>query len=305
MDPTQNPEPSPSLNTPTELLRPVCAGDDLIHEIGETQAGPDQLAIWWLGQSGYCFKWNGRVLYIDLYLSEHLTAKYAETDKPHIRMTESPLRGPQIRDAELVLSSHKHSDHLDPGTLPELFQASPSARLLLPKSLIAHAEALGLNRERLIPTDDGERHEFEGITIEPLPSAHEALDWTEEGGYPYLGFLLRFGEFTVYHSGDTVPYEGLEDRLRAARLDLAFLPINGRDERRKALGVPGNMTIEEAVELTTAVRPKVVIPHHYDMFTFNTADVREFEAVLKRRVPEQAYRILRCGERWIYSRSRR
>lgn len=283
------------------LMQPICRGEELLEEIRETPIGMDALAVWWLGQSGYAFKWNGRVLYVDLYLSEHLTAKYADTDKPHIRMTEAPFRGGDLADAELILASHKHSDHLDPGTLPELFTSSPNARLLLPKSLADYAFSLGLDRGRLIPADAGEEHEWNGIRIRPIPSAHESLDWTEKAGYPYLGFLIHFGPITVYHSGDTIPYEGLGETLRLAQVDLAFLPINGRDERRKALGVPGNMTIEEAVELCEAAKPKVVIPHHYGMFTFNTADVREFERSLKQRLPEQRYKILQCGERWLYS----
>jgi L-ascorbate 6-phosphate lactonase len=283
-----------------ELLKPVRSGENLLSEIRETHTGLYELAVWWLGQSGYAFKWQDRILYVDLYLSEHLTYKYADTDKPHVRMTESPLRGGQITDAELVLASHKHSDHLDPGTLPDLLAASPRAHLLLPQSLVSHACLLGLPPDRLIPTDAHEIHDFEGIAVEPIPSAHEAFDWTDEGGYPYLGFLIRFGPITVYHSGDTIPYDGLEDTLRNADPDLIFLPINGRDERRKALGVPGNMTIDEAVELTAAVRPKAVVPHHYDMFTFNTADVREFEAKLRERLPGQGYKILQCGEGWVY-----
>ncbi len=62
------------------------------------------------------------------------------------------------------------------------------------------------------------------------------------------------------------------------------------------------MTLAESVEVTKAVRPRVVIPHHYDMIRFNTADVNEFTALLKREAPEQAVRVLRCGERWIYAR---
>jgi L-ascorbate metabolism protein UlaG (beta-lactamase superfamily) len=285
------------------LIRPRVAGKELLAEIRETSVGEDALAVWWLGQSGYALKWNGRVLYVDLYLSEHLTAKYAATDKPHVRMTEAPLHGRQIEDAGLILASHKHSDHLDPGTLPDLFAASSDARLLLPKSLVEHTVSLGLARDRLVPIDADEKFEWNGVRIEAIPSAHEGLDWTPEGGYPYLGFLLRFGSVVVYHSGDTIPYDGLDERLKAAKLDLAFLPINGRDARRKALGVPGNMTIEEAVEVCAAAKPRVVVPHHYDMFAFNTADVAEFAARLAQRLPGQSYRILQCGERWIYEKN--
>ena len=76
---------------------------------------------------------------------------------------------------------------------------------------------------------------------------------------------------------------------------MLFLPINGRDPAR---GVPGNMTAAEAVDLATGVRPRFVVPHHYDMFTFNTVPVEVFEAEARRLPPEVEPRILRCGERW-------
>ena len=31
--------------------------------------------------------------------------------------------------------------------------------------------------------------------------AHNRLDWTPLGGYPYLGYLARFGACTIYHAG--------------------------------------------------------------------------------------------------------
>jgi L-ascorbate metabolism protein UlaG (beta-lactamase superfamily) len=73
-----------------------------------------------------------------------------------------------------------------------------------------------------------------------------------------------------------------------------FLPINGRDPAR---GVPGNMNAAEAVDLANIVRPRFVVPHHYDMFTFNTVPVATFEAESRRLVSGVCPRVLRCGER--------
>jgi L-ascorbate metabolism protein UlaG (beta-lactamase superfamily) len=111
----------------------------LLNDITTTRLGEGEVALWWLGQSGYAIKTASVLFYVDLYLSEHLTAKYAATEKPHIRMTEAPLRGNDITKAAWVFASHKHSDHLDPGTLPLLFVASPDAKLVLPAALTDHA----------------------------------------------------------------------------------------------------------------------------------------------------------------------
>ena len=103
---------------------------------------------------------------------------------------------------------------------------------------------------------------------------------------------------TLYHSGDTIIYEGLAERLRRFDIDIAFLPINGTDARRDQLGVPPNMNMYEAVALAQQVGARLLIPHHYDMFTFNTADVAEFERVAQEA--GQPYRILCCGERYCW-----
>src|ERR1700687_5957248 len=105
------------------MIEPVQKGQQLLADIRQTRVEPGQVAIWWLGQSGYAIKTASILFYVDLYLSEHLTAKYAHTEKPHIRMTEAPLHGDDITDAEWVFASHKHSDHLDPATMPALFRA--------------------------------------------------------------------------------------------------------------------------------------------------------------------------------------
>src|SRR5436190_22480478 len=44
--------------------------------------------IWWLGQSGFLIVHRGQAIVLDPYLSDSLTHKYADTDKPHIRLTE-------------------------------------------------------------------------------------------------------------------------------------------------------------------------------------------------------------------------
>jgi L-ascorbate 6-phosphate lactonase len=284
------------------MIQPKQHGKTLLDDIDATQPAADEIAIWWLGQSGYAIKTASVLFYIDLYLSEHLTAKYAATEKPHIRMTASPLRGGEIAGAEWVLSSHKHSDHLDPGTMPDLFSSSPRARLILPLALVDHAVSLGLPRERLIPTRGDETITAGPMTIHSIPAAHAEFDYDDESGYPYLGYVIEVDGFQLYHSGDTIIYDGLADRLKQYRLDVAFLPINGTDERRLTLNVPPNMNMREAVELAGTIQPRLVIPHHYDMFTFNTADVDEFVEIAQRAGLDHA--VLHCGQRFIWKRPR-
>ena len=61
--------------------------------------------------------------------------------------------------------------------------------------------------------------------------------------------------------------------LKSFNTDVALLPINGNKPERR---VAGNLDCKEAAELGKAINAKCVIPCHYDMFEFNTADVNEF-----------------------------
>ena len=54
--------------------------------------------------------------------------------------------------------------------------------------------------------------------------------------------------------------------------------------------------------LAAAIRPRFLVPHHYDMFTFNTVPIQVFEGEA-RRLPEGVTpRVLRRGERWEVKR---
>ena len=154
--------------------------------------------------------------------------------------------------------------------MPDLLAASPGARLVLPEAIVEHAVGLGLPADRLVGLDAGETFASGGFTVRAVPSAHEGLDTDDRGRHLYLGFVIEAEGLRLYHSGDSLAYDGLAGRLGPGPFDVLFLPINGRDPAR---GVPGNMSAAEAVDLAAAVRPRFVVPHHYDMFTFNTVPV--------------------------------
>lgn len=67
------------------------------------------------------------------------------------------------------------------------------------------------------------------------------LEQDEHGDHRFIGLVVQAGSWTIYHSGDRITYDGLVDRLRNWKIDLALLPINGRDPRR---AVAGNFSAE-------------------------------------------------------------
>jgi L-ascorbate metabolism protein UlaG (beta-lactamase superfamily) len=272
------------------MIQPTLHDDAFLADIAAVRSSPpnDRLALWWLGQSGFLVSVRGSWLLFDPYLSDSLTKKYAATDKPHVRMTARVVDPARLDFIDVVTSTHTHTDHLDADTLRPLLAASPNARLVLPRANIAFAaQRLGADfQSRFAPLADGERLTLGRFTIEAVPAAHEEL------APEFAGFVVTIGPYRIYHSGDTVLYPGMEDRLRPFQITLALLPINGRAPERR---VSGNLDGPEAARLAHAIGAHCVVPCHYEMFAFNTASPDSFIAECRRL--GQCHSVLRAGER--------
>ena len=248
--------------------------------------------FWWLGQSGFLVRVDGATLLFDPYLSDALTEKYATTDKPHQRMTAIAIDAAQLDFVDVVTSSHNHTDHLDAATLRPLIGANPALKMVAPAANLEFvAQRLGERLPALVGLNDGETVTVAGWEISAVPAAHETLQTDATGRHKFLGFVARRGGLTFYHSGDTVPYPGMAEKLRPFGVDVALLPINGRLPQRR---VDGNLWGREAAQLAHDIGARLAVPCHYEMFKFNTETPEEFVAECRRL--GQPFRVVRCGE---------
>lgn len=279
-----------------DLIPAFRKGPALQEEIHQAKRNgtADAFDVWWLGQSGFLIQWNGSCVLFDPYLSDSLTRKYASTPKPHVRMSERVIEPPLLDCIDIVTSSHNHTDHLDADTLIPLLKTNPGLTFIIPEAnrdfvcdrvQCPHDFPVGLN--------DGGQVNVKGFTFHGVPAAHNELERDEKGRCRFMGYAVRFGKFSLYHSGDTLWYEGLEKILAPFQVDVAFLPINGNDPSR---GVAGNLDCPEAARLGKAIGARFVIPHHYNMFAFNTADPGDF--VREAEKNGQPHAVLRHGEKW-------
>jgi len=239
------------------------------------------VALAWLGQAGFAVRCGDIRVLIDPYLSDYLSRKYQGKEYPHVRLMPSPLAPEDVADIDAVLCSHRHSDHMDPGLLPGLVTRLPACRYAVPAAEREGADALGLPAGRTWYVNAGDRIQLApGSGRFAVPAAHEELKTDPEGRHFFVGYVLRCGDVTLYHSGDCTPYEGQADLLGPGRVDVALLPVNGRDAYRLSRGVIGNMDFDEAVALCRAARIPWMMPHHFGLFEFNTVD----PDVLRRKV---------------------
>jgi len=273
-------------------MNPAYQKDEaLLADIVQTRA-EGRSRLWWLGQSGFLVVTPQATVLFDPYLSDSLTQKYAATDKPHIRVTERVIAPELLTGIDVITSSHNHTDHLDAATLLPLFMANPMAKLIIPR---ANREfvlgRLGSVEERLVELDAGENTRVGDITFHGIAASHNTVERDESGCCKFLGFVAQFGGLTFYHSGDTLMHDGLIPALAAFRPDVAFLPINGNKPERR---VAGNLDGREAAELARHIHAGLAIPHHFDLFAFNTASPDLFKTECQ--LLGQKYRVLQSGE---------
>jgi L-ascorbate metabolism protein UlaG (beta-lactamase superfamily) len=277
-----------------QLIPAVKKDESLIAEMDSFLGDKDHFHIWWLGQSGYLLQWKGERVLIDPYLSDSLTKKYADTKKPHVRMSERVLNPSLLKNISIVSSSHNHTDHLDGETLIPVIQNNPGIKFIIPEANRAFAcERVKCASDFPIGLNDGRSVRIGSFSFHGIPAKHNEIDRDENGNCRYMGYVIEFGRWKIYHSGDTLWFPEMESLLKPYKIDLALLPVNGNDPSR---GVAGNLDAKEAVHLAKSINAGCVIPCHYHMFLFNTADPELF--IQEAKLNEQSFVVLQHGERW-------
>ena len=264
---------------------------DLLSEVERHADDKNNFHLWWLGQSGYLLTYKGERILFDPYLSDSLTKKYASTNKPHVRMSERVIDPALLKNISVVSSSHNHTDHLDGETLIPLLKNNPGIKFIIPEANRSFVcERVKCDELFPVGLDDGISVTIGSFSFFGVPASHNEIEKDDQGRCRFMGYVIRFGRWTIYHSGDTLLYDGMERKLIPYKIDLALLPINGNDPAR---GVAGNLNATEAVSLAKETGTRMVIPCHYDMFTFNTADPASFAMVAEKA--GQPYTVLRPG----------
>ncbi len=150
---------------------------------------------------------------------------------------------------DVVLISHGHRDHFDPGSI-EALPGAPT--VVLPRGLAGAFAARTNSSVREIA--DGESITVGSATIRAVPARH----WVSPGAPRArpIGYVIEAGP-RVYFAGDTGRYDGLADAV--GRVDLALLPVWTWGPH---LG-PGHLGPRSAADVARELAPRAVVPIHW------------------------------------------
>jgi L-ascorbate metabolism protein UlaG (beta-lactamase superfamily) len=162
----------------------------------------------------------------------------------------------QIKDcepADIVLVTHEHYDHCSPEDVEKVRKESTV--------IITEPDAAAKLPGDIREVQPGDKLTVEGIPIEVVPSYNTNKSFhPKENGW--LGFIVTVEGVRIYHAGDT----DLIPEMASFDVDIALLPVSGTYV----------MTAEEAVEAAKMIKPKLVIPMHYDAIVGSSDDARRF-----------------------------
>jgi L-ascorbate 6-phosphate lactonase len=234
-----------------------------------TSSGPgitgSAIRLRWLGQAGFLLEGHGARVLVDPWFSDH-----------ELRVARAPSLSDLPGPIERVLASHGHEDHLDLAAIADLHRRDPSIAVVVPAPLVARVMevAPGVRVDGVQP---GDRIDDPALRIDVVPAWHGVVvsDGYSYGPHgqptPHVGYVIHLGPIGVYHAGDTVVSAPLIDTLRDAQIDVALLPINGRDFFREADGILGNLDAVEAARFAAAIGARTLVPMHYEMVRGNTS----------------------------------
>ena len=190
------------------------------------KAAASDLEITFIGHGSLMLKFSNKIIHIDPFST---LADYAK-----------------LPEADMLLITHDHFDHLDSAAIDRI-------RTKDTKVVLSETSAGKLSGGIIMK--NGDVQTVIGIKIEAVP-AYNLEHKRGDTGQPYHpkgqgnGYVLTFGDKRVYIAGDT---ENTPEMKALKNIDIAFLPMN----------LPYTMSPEMVADGALAFKPKVLYPYHY------------------------------------------
>lgn len=203
------------------------------------------LALTWWGHASTTVEIGGARVATDPLLGDRLL---------HLRRYGASPSG-SAGDADVVLISHLHMDHLH---LPSLKRFGPDVPILVPRGGEPLLRPLGPDRVR--PVEPGDVVEVAGVRIRVLPATHDGGrgPHTRITGPP-LGFRVDGGGRSFWFPGDT---ELRADMRTVGPVDLALVPIGGWGPTLE----DGHMNPVDGAAAVLSVGAATAVPVHWGTF---------------------------------------
>ena len=233
------------------------------------------MRITFIGQSSLLIEGRHGAVLVDPYFFDTC----AERHGPHLRRLRPPgLAVSALPSLTAVLVTHEHDDHADAASVLAVARRFPGLPVHGPAPAVAAIRGPGVIERPLVAgagwTDLGS-----GIRFKATPAAHPTRERLSCGADRWCGYVIEVDGVRIWHAGDTSGHDDVVAAARAERpLGVGFLPVNERNYVRERMGIIGNMSPREALQLADEVGLPEIVPVHWDLFECNGTSRAEVEA---------------------------
>ncbi len=253
---------------------------NLAQTIRQLTVQPGSLALIWLAQAGFVFKTPAaKIIYVDPYLTDSVQRLLPEYGLGFKRLTPSLIE-PQEVEADYVISTHSHQDHLDVDALPIMARNPRACFIGAPDCRAAYLDA-GLPDSRFAILHQDETLDLPGFQLTGVYADHGSL------APDALGLWFNFDGLRVWVVGDTAYRPERWGAQFAQNPDLLIPPINGAF---------GNLNEVEAARLAGDAHARWTLPCHFWMFPLHQGNPLRFLEACQQHAPETKPLLLTPGE---------
>jgi L-ascorbate 6-phosphate lactonase len=274
-------------------------GTWLNEEIELTAVEPGTFSMWWLGNTGLWIKSEGEAnVIVDLWVGSgkrtkavkeiaagHQMARMSGVRalQPNLRLSPIVIDPFAMRTVDAVLATHSHSDHIDVNVAAAVLQnRAGSAPFIGPQSAVDLWTGWGVPPERCRAVRPGDVVTVKDTEIWVLDSFDRTMLLTlpkeeQAKGRPVpdmdglaVNYLVKTPAGSVYHGGDSHYSNMYAKHGNDHQIDVAMGAF-GENPR----GVTDKLTASDILRMAEALRAKVVIPYHYDIWSNFLADPEE------------------------------
>jgi L-ascorbate metabolism protein UlaG (beta-lactamase superfamily) len=230
-------------------------------------AADGELGITFIGHASFFVQIGGKNVMIDPNFARWLFV-LKRLRRPGLRIADLPV-------IDLVLVSHAHFDHLHRPSLRAIVQnnlrsGATAPAIIIPRNVSDLISDLGFSE--IIELDWWKSSQHGGLAVTHVPSRHWGARILKDSHRGFGGFVLKAGEHSVYHAGDTAYFPGFSEIGRRLAPELALLPIGAYnpEQYRNVHTDPA-----DATRAFIDLKSRWMVPMHYGSFRLSHEPVDE------------------------------